>query len=227
MRTLVLWDIDRTLVDLSGLGSDWYRDAMTAVTGVDLARVPRFGGRTEAWISREILRTHGIEPTDERVEEMFAALVSAAERDYPLIGVNGRALPGAAEALAGLSAVTGVVQTVVTGNLPLIARHKLTPFGMDAHLDFTIGGYGSLSEFRPDLVTEALRLATAKHGVSAASVVVIGDTEHDVEAALHHGFRAIGVATGSCGVDELHAAGAHAVFADLSDTDVVLEAVLG
>jgi len=115
----------------------------------------------------------------------------------------------------------------VTGNLPAIARHKLTPFGMDVHVDFDIGGYGSLSEFRPDLVTEALRLATAKHGVSAASVVVVGDTEHDVEAALHHGFRAVGVATGSCPAEELHRAGAHAVLDDLSDTEGVLRAVLG
>ncbi|TWP50161.1 haloacid dehalogenase [Lentzea tibetensis] len=227
MRTLVLWDIDRTLVHLGGLGLNWYRDALTAVAGVELTHLPSFGGRTEQAISRDILRLHGVAPTDELVASLHAELVAAADRDATRIGSHGRALPGASEALAGLAAVAGVVQTVVTGNLPTIARQKLTPFGMDAHVDFSIGGYGSLSEFRPDLVTEALRLATAKHGVAAASVVVIGDTEHDVEAALHHGFRAIGVATGSCGADELRAAGAHAVFADLSDTDEVLSAVLG
>jgi phosphoglycolate phosphatase len=33
---LVLWDIDQTLVDLSGLGGDWYTSALAAATGTTL-----------------------------------------------------------------------------------------------------------------------------------------------------------------------------------------------
>jgi phosphoglycolate phosphatase-like HAD superfamily hydrolase len=57
--------------------------------------------------------------------------------------------------------------------------------------------------------------------------VVIGDTPHDVDAALHHGAVAIGVATGRSSAAELREAGAHVVLTDLSDTAAVLAAVLG
>ncbi|NUT94124.1 MAG: HAD family hydrolase, partial [Saccharothrix sp.] len=54
----------------------------------------------------------------------------------------------------------------------------------------------------------------------------IGDTPHDVDAALHHGALAIGVATGRSSVEELEDAGAHVVLKDLSDTEAVLSAIL-
>ncbi|GLZ31205.1 haloacid dehalogenase [Lentzea sp. NBRC 105346] len=226
MRTLVLWDIDRTLVDLSRMGGDWYREALRAVTGLDLVRLPAFGGRTERAITMEILTSHGIEPTEEVVGSLHKSLIEIATREYPQVAVHGRALSGSAEALSALASVSGVVQSVVTGNLAEIARQKLTAFDLHTFVDFEIGGYGSLSAFRPDLVTEALRLATVKHGRGADSVVVIGDTEHDVEAALHHGFTAVAVATGGCTADQLRSAGAHVVLDDLSDTGAVVRAVL-
>lgn len=224
MRTLVLWDIDRTLVDMSGFGDSVYRDALLAVTGIELEHRTSFGGRTERAITRDILTLHGVEPTEEIVKRLHASLIAAcAGQDFT---EGGRALPGSASALNALADNADVVQSVVTGNLVEIARQKLEAFDLHVHVDFEIGGYGSLSEFRPDLVTEALRLAAAKHGRSADSVVVIGDTEHDVEAALHHGFTAVAVATGSCSAQQLHDAGAHVVLNDLSDTDAVLRAIL-
>jgi phosphoglycolate phosphatase len=57
-------------------------------------------------------------------------------------------------------------------------------------------------------------------------VVVIGDTLHDVDAALNHSGIAIGVATGRHSEQELHDAGAQVVLTDLSDTAAVLAAVL-
>ncbi|NUT46827.1 MAG: HAD family hydrolase, partial [Saccharothrix sp.] len=55
---------------------------------------------------------------------------------------------------------------------------------------------------------------------------VIGDTPHDVDAALHHGAVAIGVATGRSSGAELREAGAHVVLDDLSDTGALLTAML-
>jgi phosphoglycolate phosphatase-like HAD superfamily hydrolase len=224
----VLWDIDHTLVDLRGIGGTWYREALTAVTGVDLVRTPSFAGRTERAIATELLTTHGIAATDETITAMHEALVAVALREHGGLAGRGRALPGAAEALAALARQDGVVQSVVTGNLVEVARHKLAAFGLDRHVDFAIGGYGVLSEHRPDLVAEAVRLAAAKHGgeFPPDSVVVVGDTPHDVAAALHHGAVAVGVATGRSSDDELSEAGAHVVLEDLSDTAAVVDALL-
>ncbi|MEV8440908.1 haloacid dehalogenase-like hydrolase [Actinosynnema sp. NPDC051121] len=224
MNTLVLWDIDLTLIDARGLGHDWYRTALRAVAGLDLVHVPSFPGRTERAITRDLLTAHDLEPTEELVARLHAELIDVATRERDLLPTRGRALPGAMAALKALAERADVVQSLVTGNLVEIARYKLAAFGLDEHLDFDIGGYGSVSEHRPELVLEAVRLATAKH-TREFRPVVIGDTPLDVDAALRHGAVAVGVATGRSSVAELRDAGAHVVLDDLSDTAAVLAAV--
>jgi phosphoglycolate phosphatase-like HAD superfamily hydrolase len=129
--------------------------------------------------------------------------------------------------IAALASRDDVVQSLVTGNLIEVADVKLAPFGLLDHIDLAIGGYGSLSAERSDLVLAAMQLAAEKHGgFEPTSVVVIGDTPNDVRAALRHGAVAIGVATGRHSLAHLREAGAHAVFRDLSDTEKVLSAVL-
>jgi phosphoglycolate phosphatase-like HAD superfamily hydrolase len=58
-------------------------------------------------------------------------------------------------------------------------------------------------------------------------VVVIGDTPADIACGRSLGARAIAVATGWYSEDDLRAHNPHAVFADLSDTNAVLEAITG
>lgn len=226
---LVLWDIDQTLVDLRGLGAAWYTIALEEVAGVALRAVPSFGGRTERAISTDILVAHDIEPTDENVRKLWLALIAVSERSAATLSEDGRALPGAKEALTSFATHGGVVQTLVTGNLPEISVHKLTAFGLHEHVDFEIGGYGSLSAHRPDLVPAAVGRASAKHGTEfdPASVIVIGDTPDDVRAALDNGAVAVAVATGQFSADELADAGAHTVLPDLADLAAVRAAVLG
>ena len=168
---LVLWDIDHTLVDFTGLGSAWYAAALAATTGTELVSYPDFGGRTERAISTDLLTAHGIEPTEELLQALWLALIAESERAVGHLPTSGRALPGAAEALTAFAGHDGVVQSLVTGNLPEISRHKLAAFGLDEHLDLDIGGYGTLSAHRPDLVPHAVALAAAKHGTEFAADV--------------------------------------------------------
>lgn len=226
---LVLWDIDLTLVDYSGIGRQWYSEAMTAAHGTPISYVPMFPGRTERAITAELLDAHGIEVTEEAVQALFAQLVAIADAARPHLPGLGRALPGAAALLAALAERPTVVQSLVTGNLPELAACKLEAFDLHHHLDFEVGGYGGVSADRHELVAAAMRAASAKYGTAfdPARVVVIGDTPHDVAAALHHGAIAVGVATGRSSAEELAASGAHLVLADLSDTPAVLAALVG
>lgn len=226
---LVLWDIDLTLVDYSGIGRRWYGQALATALGVELAHVPAFPGRTERSITLELLAAHGLPGSEEHVERLFAELIAIAEAARDELPRLGRALPGAAEVLAALAARPDVVQSLVTGNLPELALGKLAAFGLDRHLDFEVGGYGSLSEHRHDLVSAAVAAAAAKYGVEFAPgrVVVIGDTPHDVAAALHHGAVGVGVATGRHSEAELAESGAHLVLRDLSDTPAVIDHLIG
>lgn len=226
-RRLLLWDIDHTLVDFAGVGRSWYEAALRAM-GTDLHTHPDYAGRTERAISTDVLVGHGLEPTEENLQRLWRELIALADAAGDTLHSDGCALDGAADALAA-AAGRDAVQTLVTGNLPEISRHKLAPFGLDEHLDLAIGGYGSLSAHRPDLVPYAVAAAAAKHGTPFApeQVVVIGDTPHDVRAALANGAVAVAVATGHYGEAELAAAGAHTVLPDLADPESVHRALFG
>jgi len=51
---------------------------------------------------------------------------------------------------------------------------------------------------------------------------LIGDTERDVAAGRDGGAKVVGVATGVTSEDELRAAGADAVLADLADVNALV-----
>lgn len=224
---LVLWDVDLTLIDARGIGTDWYRRALAEVTGLGLRHVPDMAGKTELAITGEVLAAHDVEAAADTVDAMFTALNTAVAADRDGLSLRGNAMPGAARALAALDETPGVLQGLVTGNLPEVAFHKLDAFGLHRHVDFDIGGFGSDSVHRHDLIAAAVRKAGTKHGREFApdAVVVVGDTPRDVAGALRHGAVAVGVASGRNGEDELREAGAHVVLPDLTDTGAVLAAV--
>jgi phosphoglycolate phosphatase len=223
LRALVYWDIDLTLIDARRIGATWFSDALTEVTGEPNVDIPSFAGRTDRWITAEMLRRIGRPPTDEaiaRVQQRVLALAEQRRADIAEVAVE---LPGVSAALGAIAALPGVVQSLVTGNLAPIAAYKVGAFGLDAYLDLGVGGYGEVSEVRADLLDAALAKARAKYGEFAPDAVfVVGDTPHDVEAALAHQARAIAVATGRYPAGELRAAGAHVVLPDLTDTAGVL-----
>jgi hypothetical protein len=124
-----------------------------------------------------------------------------------------------------------VHQSVLTGNVRQLAEVKLDALGLREGLDLCIGAYGEDHEDRTQLVHVARRRAAGVHGRSddafeGTATVVIGDTPLDISAALDAGARAVGVATGSFAAADLMAAGAHAVLPNLTDTQLVLQALL-
>jgi phosphoglycolate phosphatase len=224
---LVLWDIDLTLIDARGFGSRWYRQALAEVTGKTLQRMPDTTGRTELAITTDVLEIHDSAADEETIVAMFAALTSAAADTRDELAERGSALPGAARALKMLAAEPGFIQTLVTGNLAEVAFHKLESFDLHHHVDFEIGGYGAVSVHRHDLIADSVAKAADRHGsaISPASVVVVGDTPHDIAGALRFGAVAVGVATGRSSEDDLREAGAHVVLPNLADTDAVRTAL--
>ena len=188
------------------------------------------GGRTERAIIAETLSMAGISDPARHVDAFVAELTRRAPELQPTFVASGRALPGAAAALAAVAALRpAVVQSVLTGNVPAMARAKLAAFGLDGHLDLDVGAYGDHHEVRAELVHLARRLAGAAYGrdFGGKATVLVGDTPLDVAAALATGARAVGVATGGPTAAELAAAGADVVLPDLTDTPAVVAAVTG
>src|SRR4051812_45511730 len=60
MQKLILWDIDHTLIETGGVGSEVFRDAFEQVTGRRIDELADVTGRTEQVIFRETLAMYGI-----------------------------------------------------------------------------------------------------------------------------------------------------------------------
>ncbi len=122
-----------------------------------------------------------------------------------------------------------MLQSLLTGNLRPIAEEKLAAFGLDTYVDFEVGAYGADHVERSDLVGWARRQVARRYGVmfGPENTVLVGDTPNDVAAAHAGGAAVVAVATGRYPADELTAAGADVVLADLTDTETVVSCVLG
>jgi phosphoglycolate phosphatase-like HAD superfamily hydrolase len=244
---LVLWDLDGTLLNAGGVGAELYRVVFLQLFGRPLEAFAPMAGRTDRAIILETLELAGVPEPWRHVDRFIAGLTAHAPAARAAVAARGRALPGAAAALAALGALaTGgaptagracrvrrVRQSVLTGNIRPMAAAKLAALGLDGPLDLRIGAYGDDHEVRAELVGVARHRAAdaGTRGRSAAdfagrATVLVGDTPLDIEAALATGARAVGVATGPFPAADLRAAGAHAVLPDLTDTGLVMRAVL-
>lgn len=227
---LVLWDIDHTLIETRGVGGQVYAEAFHRATGQLLDQMPALAGRTEPAIFREALALHGINDPDRTLFDRFASEQARGYTEHAdELRTRGRALPGAEDVLRMFGQRDDVVQSVLTGNTRPSAEVKLRVFGLDSYVDWDIGAYGTDADDRPGLVEVARHRAEKVHGqpFDAARTVMVGDTPNDVVAARQGGARIVAIATGSSSAGELAAAGADAVFEDLTCSDGLLTAIYG
>ncbi len=218
-----MWDIDYTLLRGGGVTTTAWKAAFTELTGVAWRTTPSFGGRTDMDVCAEVFAAHGV--TDCTPERFFVRYVAEIERIKHLFIEQGALMPGVREVLARLGDDPEVVQTLVTGNVPEVAAAKVAAFELSDSFDAEVGGYGTDDSVRATLVRRSLERAEAKYG-ERFQPVVIGDTEHDVTAALANGAYAVAVATGRTKMADLVLAGAHAVLPDLSDADAAVSVLL-
>ncbi|MEV5543291.1 haloacid dehalogenase-like hydrolase [Saccharopolyspora shandongensis] len=226
---LVLWDIDHTLIESRGVGREIYERVFPEVTGQRLRELATVHGRTELDIIHNTLRLHDLEPTEQAVNQLAAALADGYRAALNELTTRGRVLPGARQALDTLASEAGIHQSVLTGNTTEIARIKVEAFELDRYLDLSIGAYGDDHRERPELAGIARKRAAHRLGntIPAAHVVLIGDTPSDVDAALTAGTQIIAVATGKYTVDDLRTAGATTVFECLTDIPHLRRAITG
>lgn len=227
MRTLVLFDIDGTLVR-GGPAKEAFRTALTGAFGTAGAiEVHDFAGKTDPQIARELLTAagHSREEVDRGLPVLWDRYLGELERRLPALPMD--LLPGVVELLDALEAAGGVALGLVTGNIVGGARLKLGSAGLATR--FPVGGYGSDHEHRQNLPAIAIGRATRHFGVAfeRTRTFVVGDTPRDVACGLHERVRTVAVATGRFAEEELAQAGAHAVFSDFSRTDEVLASILG
>jgi phosphoglycolate phosphatase len=227
---LVLFDIDGTLLLTSGAGRRAITEALSdevedpaAFAGI------RFDGKTDPQIVAEMLAAAGQEEAREsaRVRRLCERYVGLLARELERPSTRTTLMPGVEPLLDRLEGTPGILLGLLTGNLAEGAALKLRSGGIDP-ARFRIGAYGSDAAHRPALPEIAARRAERYFGrvPSGSEVVIIGDTPADIHCGTSLSARAVAVATGGYSLAELAACGPHAVFQDLADTELVLEAIL-
>jgi phosphoglycolate phosphatase len=199
VRPAVGFDLDMTLIDSRPGIRDAFR-ALTAKTGVfvdaDLA-VTRLGPP----LRTELAYWFPAEAVEEAVTT-YRALYP----DYAIAPAV--PTPGAVQALAAVREA-GLRVVVVTSKLGRLARLHLEHLGM------------AVDELAGDLFAEGKAAALTRHGVRW----YVGDHVGDMVAARTAGVPGIGVATGPCPAEELRAAGAAHVLADLTGFPALLQKI--
>lgn len=224
---MVLWDVDHTLIENGGISKLNYVHAFESLARRPAETQPHTDGRTDPEIMANLFLAHGIDDVDRYRPRFAEALADAMHRNRDLLRDRGCPLPGALAALQALATEPDVVQSVLTGNIPANAREKLAAFGLDGFMDFGVGGFGTDSSRRAELVPAAQRRAATRYGheFDMESTVLVGDTVRDVRAALDGGAKVIAVATGEDSMETLERGGADAVLPNLRSTEDFLAAL--
>ncbi|MEO8431650.1 MAG: HAD family hydrolase [Acidobacteriota bacterium] len=223
---LVLFDIDGTLLSAGRAARESVLAALTEVYGWSgSADSHDFSGKTDPQIIRELIREA---VGDQRCEaELRRAL------DRYLEELTGRLSPesvvpkpGIPRLLERLSSEPHVTLALLTGNLERGARLKLAPPGFNDYFEF--GAFGSDSADRYELPAIAVERARERTGLrfSGKSVVIIGDSVHDVACGRSIGVRSIAVATGPTRPERLAAEKPDALFESFADVERAAEAIL-
>ena len=221
---LLLFDIDGTLLLSGRAGLRAMTRAFADTFGIaDGFKEQSFGGRTDSFLVSTALQAAGLPDTAEnhaRFRQAYLPLL-AEEIQHPGTGHKGL-MPGARELVEALVDHDHLHLALLTGNYRAAAEIKLTHFELWDFFEW--GAFSDDAADRNALVPIA-RLRAETYDVPPEAldrVIVIGDTPHDIECARVAGAISIAVATGGHTVEELRAAGANFVLADLSDTEKVL-----
>ncbi len=219
--TLVLFDIDGTLLDVHGAGRQAFVNCLANTFGwKDDIEYIRFDGATDLDILRKVMARHGMVPNRHEEERFFRQLPLDLEDALQRTQVTLH--PGVRELLEILGKYPHVVVGLVTGNIESCARIKLERFGLHGH--FVMGAFGHEHADRGQIAGLALMRARKQlqPGQQIKHRFLIGDTPSDILAASAIGARSIAVATGRHNRESLDDAGADHVLDSLGDVPAVL-----
>jgi phosphoglycolate phosphatase-like HAD superfamily hydrolase len=221
--TLVLFDIDGTLILSGRAGVRALNRALAQMYGrADVLDGIPVAGRTDRAIVTDALVDVGVEPTPAAIDAVRHAYLATLPEELarPVRDPSG-VLGGVPALLDELDRRADLRVGLLTGNFEQGAEMKLKHFQLWHRFGF--GAFGDDHLDRRDLVPVAIaRAIGAPPFRDACRVVVIGDTQLDIDCARAHGACAIAVATGGSSRAQLEAAGADVVVDSLAELDAIL-----
>lgn len=226
-RTLVLFDIDGTLLKVGNMNRRVLADALIEVYGIEGSTGSHdFSGKMDSSIIYEVLSSAGLEYAEitdkfDKAKEAYIALFRkrARREDITL-------LEGVRELIDALSNRSDILLGLLTGNFEGSGRHKLKLPELDHYFAFGAFADDALDRNKlPRIALERAREITGKN-YCPAQTVIIGDTEHDICCAQALGARSIAVATGNFTMEELARHNPGTLFRNFTETNEVLASIL-
>ena len=228
MPTILLFDVDGTLVTTDGVGRRAIEKAFEGRHGRRDVVSFSFAGMTDKAIARDGLQALGKRFASEaewqaEMDATLAFYLRVLEEEAASCD-SIRVHDGILRALDLAEVQPDVALGLGTGNLREGARIKLGHAGI--YHRFAFGGFGDDSIDRPEILASGARRGAAQLGkpLRACRVVVVGDTPKDIAAAEAIGAECVAVATGMHSVAELEAHAPALACATLADprADAVL-----
>jgi phosphoglycolate phosphatase-like HAD superfamily hydrolase len=201
MKTVLLWDIDGTLLTTGRAGIFAWEKAAGEVAGypVNLQDL-KTGGLTDFAVGKAILDYLELPASSDVLPRMVNSYEAHLPGVLPLR--EGRVLGGVLEVLQYCRTRRPDVDSyLLTGNTAAGAHAKLTYYGI---ADYFLGGaFARETETRVDIAKRALEAVTDQDVNMLDHLFVIGDTPHDVTCGKAIGAKTVAVATGEFTEHEL------------------------
>ena len=227
MKKLVLFDIDGTIMNTDGGGTQSCKRALKELFDRDVVLDGYVtSGKTDTQIVLELLEQEGV--ARDEVMARFDAICERylAHLTEEVKGWEPEVCPGIPPLLDQLANMSDVVLGLLTGNIRRGAEVKLNLVGLWSY--FRMGAFGDRVPERRLLPDIAQRAAVDLTGrvFDGKDIVIIGDTPNDVLCGRHLNVKAIAVATGAFGKEALKGYKPDYLFKDLADADRVVEAIM-
>lgn len=223
MGTVLLFDLDGTLVNTGGAGRRAMNAAYLELFGRDDGFAGfKFDGMTDFAIARAGLRKHhGEDAVIEQpaIDAFLETYLGYLERELPQ-SERYLVLPGVSALIASLGDLPDVALGLGTGNVKRGAYAKLVRGALDGA--FAFGGFGCDAEDRAELLRAGARRGAERLGrpLAECRVIVIGDTPKDIAAAKAIGAACLAVATGGFTKAQLREHAPTHVAGSLAEDDV-------
>lgn len=227
-RSLLLFDIDGTLMITKGAGSRCLRRAGKIVFGDGFAWVDVTVGMIDPQIFGQLAEHNAIDDAHTHLDRFRDTYLAELEAELARRREDVTLMPGILTLLDQLRRRAGadgdVTLGLLTGNYEAAAQIKLRAAGLDPGW-FPVTAFAEDGKSRNDLPGVAMRRAADHTGApfTADRVLVIGDTPRDIECAHANGCRAVSVATGRYSAQQLREHGGDLVCDSLADPTPLLD----
>lgn len=205
MNTIVLFDVDGTLITTSGVGKRALRRAIIHTLGLDdFSFRFSFAGMTDPVIVARGLDEAGHAADAHLIDQILTEYVRFLREEVARCSAY-RVLDGVVQTLSALRDLPDVAVGLGTGNIRSGAHIKIERGGLMGYFEF--GGYSCDAPERGALLGAGFTRGAQRSSwdLESCRKVVIGDTPRDIEAARANAAQVIAVATGGYGIQELAA----------------------